>query len=85
MGDQNRFGYPWANDLEKRCRIGEMVPLTVVQSLTKDAVACEEMRSHEGTWNEMVHLVAIKTALASSAHTKFLKVIAAYVPQGPAL
>ncbi|KAL8919413.1 MAG: hypothetical protein Q9208_006791 [Pyrenodesmia sp. 3 TL-2023] len=77
IGERHRFSYSWVNDLEKRRRTGRTVPLSEVQRLTAAAIICEEGRSHEGTWNEKVHQVAIQAALASSAHAKYLDVASA--------
>ncbi|KAL8835788.1 MAG: hypothetical protein Q9170_003182 [Blastenia crenularia] len=77
IGDRHRLSYPWVNNLEKRRKIGRTLSLSEVQGLTAAAISCEEGRSHEGTWNEEVHLVAIRAALASSARSEYLKAASA--------
>lgn len=79
IGERGRFCYPWANDLEKRRNLGDMVPLSDVQRLTTAAISCEDKRSHENAWNEKVHLAVIQTALASSTHAAVLDVATVYV------
>ncbi|KAL8900516.1 MAG: hypothetical protein Q9207_005652 [Kuettlingeria erythrocarpa] len=74
IGERRRFSYPWVNDLEKRRRTGRMVSLSEVQRITAAATTCEERRSHEATWNEKVHGVAIRVALESSTHSEYLDV-----------
>lgn len=56
-----------------------MVSLSEVQHLTAAATTCEERRSHEATWNEKVHGVAIRIALASSTQAEYLDVASTYV------
>ncbi|KAL8753879.1 MAG: hypothetical protein Q9199_004730 [Rusavskia elegans] len=75
--ERSRFGYSWVNDLDKRLKTGRMVSLSEVQRLTAAAITCEEGRSHEGTWNEEVHRVAIRAALTSSTHAKYLDLASA--------
>ncbi|KAL8724616.1 MAG: hypothetical protein Q9166_007848 [cf. Caloplaca sp. 2 TL-2023] len=72
--ERDRFRYPWANDLGKRRKTGNMVPLADIQSLITAAITCEYNRSHENTWNEEVHLAVLMRALASSPHAACLDV-----------
>ncbi|KAL8937485.1 MAG: hypothetical protein Q9216_004394 [Gyalolechia sp. 2 TL-2023] len=74
IGERSRFTYPWVNDIGKRRKIGRTPSLAEVQRLVAAAVTCEEGRSHEGTWNEEVHLAALRAALASSAYAESLAV-----------
>lgn len=73
--DRMRFQYPWANSLERRCELGRMPSLVLIQAIIEAAKKYDRgMGGTEDEWNCHVQHPLLKLARMTSNHQHTLEI-----------